>query len=206
MQLTDDGIDARATRIGRRQLLGRGAAALAAGGALPAFLAGCGGGEDEEAGRRDVAGRTATSEGEAIVDDVRDFALSSGEWEGAFGFVSMRLHLGLADGRECWFIRTDTSDEGFARKEGLVFAPKLQTLLSSGDTGDIYLVEGGVEGQPALISAAPGQEGYTPAWRVNRVRWSAQPRRLASITEAQQAGRVGDASIERTQVVLNARS
>jgi hypothetical protein len=203
MQLTDGGIDTRGTRIGRRQLLGRGAAALAAGGALPAFLAACGKDEDDE-GRGSGAGRTATSKGEPVVGDVRDFALSSDEWEGAFGFVSMRLHEGLADGRQCWFIRTDTSDESFARKEGLVFAPKLQALAASGDAGEIYLVEGGVEGQPALISTAPGQAGYTPAWRVNRLRWSGQPRRLASIDEAEQTERAGDAAIERTQVVLNA--
>jgi hypothetical protein len=203
MQLTDGGIDTRGTRIGRRQLFGRGAAVLAAGGALPAFLAACGDDDDDE-GRGSVAGRTATSEGEPVVGDVRDFALTSDEWEGAFGFVSLRLHEGLADGRQCWFIRTDTSDEDFAREEGLVFAPKLHALAGSGDTGDIYLVEGGVEGQPALISAAPGQAGYTPAWRVNRVRWSGQPRRLASIDAAEQAEGAGDAAIERTQVVLNA--
>jgi hypothetical protein len=202
MQLTDGGIDTGQSRIGRRQLIGRGAAALAAGGALPAFLPACG--DDDEAGSGAGAARTATSEGEPIVGDVRDFALSSDEWEGAFGFVSMRLHLGLADGRECWFIRTDASDEEFARREGLVFAPKLQALAASGETGDIYLVEGGVGGQPAIISAPPGDRRYTPAWRVNRLRWTVQPRRLASVDDADQAGRAGDATVEPTQVVLNA--
>jgi hypothetical protein len=203
MQLTDGGIEARGGRIGRRQLIGRGAAALAASGGLPAFLAACGDDDDEE-GRQAAGGRTATSEGEPIVGDVRDFALSSDEWEGAFGFVSMRLHQGLADGRECWFIRTDSSDESFARGERLVFAPKLEALARSGDTGDIYLVVGGVTGQPALLSAAPGDRGYTPAWRVSRIRWRAEPRRLASIDEAEQAEGAGEAAIERTQVVMNA--
>jgi hypothetical protein len=190
--------------IGRRQLLGKGAAALAAGGALPAFLAACGDDDDDEEGRGSDSGRTATAEGEPIVGDVRDFALSSDEWEGAFGFVSMRLHLGLADGRECWFIRTDASDEGFARRQRLVFAPKLQALAASGDTGELYLVEDGVEGQPALISAAPGDSGYTPAWRVSTVRWRAEPRRLASIADAERAERAGDVALQRTEVVLNA--
>jgi hypothetical protein len=202
MQLTDGGIDAGRTRIGRRALLGRGAAAVAAGGALPAVLAACG--DDDEEERRAVPGQTATAEGEPIVGDVRDFALSSDDWEGAFGFVSMRLHRGLVDGRECWFIRTDASDEAFARRERLVFAPRLGALAASGDTGDIHLVEGSVEGQAALISAAPGQARYTPAWRVNRVRWRAEPRRLASIGDAERAERAGDVAIERTEAVLNA--
>jgi hypothetical protein len=202
MQLTDGAIDTGQWRIRRRQLIGRGAVALAAGGGLPAFLAACG--DDEDGGSGAGAARTATTEGEPIVGDVRDFALSSDEWEGAFGFVSMRLHRGLADGRECWFIRTDASDEEFARREGLVFAPKLQALAVSRDTNDIYLVEGGVEGQAALISVAPGDRGYTPAWRVNRVRWTAQPRRLTSVDDADHAKRAGDATIQPTQVVLNA--
>jgi hypothetical protein len=202
MRLSDGGIDAGRRRIGRRALLGRGAAAVAAGGALPAVLAACGDDDDEE--RRAVPGRTATAQGEPIVGDVRDFALSSDDWEGAFGFVSMRLHQGLFDGRECWFICTDASDEGFARRERLVFAPKLGALAESGDTGDIHLVEDGVEGQAALISAAPGQAGYTPSWRVNRVRWRAQPHRLASIDDAERAEGAGDVAIERTDVVLNA--
>jgi hypothetical protein len=201
MQSTGSGVTQGAGRIDRRQLLGRGAAALAVGGALPALVAACG--EDKEGGTSGVQ-RTAAAEGEPIVGDVLDFALSSDEWEGAFGFVSMRLHQGLADGRKCWFIRTDTSDEAFARRGRLVFAPKLSALAGSGDTGEIYLVENGVEGQPALLSAAPGDGGYTPAWEVRRVRWRGQPRRFASIEEAERAAKEGEVAIEPTGVVLNA--
>jgi hypothetical protein len=195
MQLTDGGID-------RRALLGRGAVAVAAGGALPAILAACGDDDDDEG--RTAGGRAATVEGEPIVGDVRDFALSSDDWEGSFGFVSMRLHRGLCDDRECWFIRTDASDECFARRERLVFAPKLGALAASGSTGEIHLVEEGVEGQAALISTGPEEARYTPAWRVNRVRWRAEPRRLGSIGDAVRAERAGDVAIERTDVVMNA--
>jgi hypothetical protein len=202
MQSTGSGVEGDSRRIGRRQLLGRGAAVLAVGGALPAFVSACGGDDEEEGGRR--SRQAVAAQGQPIVGDVLDFALSSEEWEGAFGFVSMRLHRGLADDRECWFIRTDTSDEGFARRERLVFAPKLASLAGSGDTGEIYLVDGGVEGQPALLSTAPGDEGYTPAWGVRLVRWRAQPRRLVSIEEAERADGAGELQIERTGVVLNA--
>ncbi|MGH2742065.1 MAG: DUF7482 domain-containing protein, partial [Thermoleophilaceae bacterium] len=170
-------------------------------GALPALVAACG---DDDEGGSGASRRTAAAEGEPIVADVLDFALSSDEWEGAFGFVSIRLHRGLVEGRECWYIRTDTSDEGFARGEGLVFAPKLGGLASSRGTGDFYLVEGGVEGQPALLSAAPGEQGYTPAWLLHRARWQAQPRQLASIAELERAEEAGDVRIERSRIVLNA--
>lgn len=124
-------IDTDSRRIDRRQLFGR-AAVLGVGATLPAALAACG--DDDEDERPAGAGRTATAEGKPIVGDVLDFALSSDEWEGAFGFVSMRLHRGLVDGRDCWFIRTDTSDESYARRERLVFAPRLQSLASSDET------------------------------------------------------------------------
>jgi len=202
MRSTGSGVHPAAKRIDRRQLLGRGTAAVAAAGALPALVAACG--EDEDGGASGAKRRTAAAKGEPIVGDVLDFALSSDEWEGAFGFVSLRLHRGLVEGRECWYIRTDSSDEDFARWERLVFAPRLGALASSGGTGDLYLVEDGVEGQPALLSAAPGDEGYTPAWRVHRARWDAQPRQLASIAELERAGQTGDVRIDRTRVVLNA--
>lgn len=192
-----------AARIDRRQLLGRSAAALAVGGALPAFLAACGDGDDGADGSDTQQGVVA--EGEPIVGDVLDFALSSDEWEGAFGFVSMRLHRALAGGgRECWFIRTDASDEGFANREGLVFAPKIRALAGSGDAGEIYLVEGGVDDQPALLSAAPGDRDYTPAWEVRRVSWSTEPRPIGSIEDAERAAKAGEIEVERSGVVLNA--
>jgi hypothetical protein len=192
-----------ATRINRRRLLGRGTAALATAGALPALVAACGDDEDEGGGGGGSR-RSAAAEGEPIVGDVLDFALSSDEWEGAFGFVSMRLHRGLVEGRECWYIRTDTSDEGFASRERLVFAPKLGALASSRAPGEFYLVEGGVDGQPALLSVAPGEPGYTPAWLLRRARWQAQPGQLASIAELERAEAAGDVRVERTGVVLNA--
>jgi hypothetical protein len=190
-----------AARIDRRQLLGRGTAVVAAAGALPALVAACG---DDDGAGSGASGRTAAADGQPIVGDVFDFALSSDEWEGAFGFVSMRLHRGLVEGRECWYIRTDTSDEGVARRERLVFAPKLAALASSRGTGQLYLVEGGVEGQAALLSAAPGDAGYTPAWLVHRARWQGQPRQLASIAELERAEEAGEVRVERTRTVLNA--
>jgi hypothetical protein len=126
-----------------------------------------------------VLGRTA--EGRAVVGDVLDFALSSDEWEGDFGFVTLRLHAGIVGGREVFFVRTDASDAEFARREGLVHVPKLDTLARDGLSGDAFVFEGAA--QPAVLSSEPGRADYTPAWRLHRVRWQSEPRRLRSVGE-----------------------
>jgi hypothetical protein len=84
-------------RFDRRRFVGRAAGVTLLGGSVPPLLAACGGGGEEAA----VLGRTA--EGRAVVGDVLDFALSSDEWEGDFGFVTLRLHAGIVDGREVFF-------------------------------------------------------------------------------------------------------
>lgn len=186
------------SRLGRRAFLRRVAGAglgLAVGAPL---LAGCG-------TDGDGAGPTTGGEGgSAIVDDVVDFALSSDEWEGAFGFVTLRLHPGRLDGQDVLFIRTDTSEEDFAEREGLVFVPKLRPLAGPGLSHPMYLVEEGVPDQPAVLSTAPGREGYSPAWRLHRVRFEAVPRPLGSVAEIESAREAGDVVVEQTDVVLNA--
>jgi len=102
--------------LNRRQLLGRGFGTTVALGGVPALLAACGDDEEETPQPRaePAVDTRPPADGEAIVGDVLDFALTSDEWEGAFGFVSMRLHEGVVDGESVWFVRTDASDETFA--------------------------------------------------------------------------------------------
>lgn len=187
--------------LSRRQMIGRGAGLAVAGGGLASAIAACGDDGDERAA---TAARDATRSpdggGEAVVGDVLDFALRSDEWAGAFGFVSLRLHHGVVDGGDVWFIRTDVSDEGFAERERLVFTPKLRPLAQEGLSGELFLFDDG----PAVLSAAPGAAGYTPAWRVRRATWQAQPRRLGSAADVRRAERRGDLSVEDTGAVLNA--
>ena len=60
-----------------------------------------------------------------LVKDVVEFELRGPyEWNG--GSVTMRLHEGRLDGEPIYFVRTDSSDEAFAKEEGLVFVPILQ--------------------------------------------------------------------------------
>ena len=60
-------------------------------------------------------------EEKVLVADVLDYALTSDEWPGAFGFVTFKLHEALHNGEPIYFIRTDASDPTFAvspRKTG----------------------------------------------------------------------------------------
>ena len=84
---------------------------------LPALLAACG---DDNGGTVAAPGSGGTStsaaqaaeEARAVVGDVIDFSLTPDGWEGAFGFVTMKLHKGAFDGKDLYFVRTDASDFG----------------------------------------------------------------------------------------------
>ncbi len=188
----------------RREFCRRGLGLALAGGALPALLAACG--EEQAAQRRQspAAPDRPPAGGRPIVGDVKDFALHSEEWAGAFGFVTLALHRAVFDGEDVYFIRTDTSDLPFARKERLVWAPKLGNLLGDALTGSLYVVDGGTARQAAVMSSEPGRRDYTPAWRVHRVRWRAAPETLSTVADVEAAERAGKISVERTDIVLNA--
>ncbi|MGH2765095.1 MAG: DUF7482 domain-containing protein [Actinomycetota bacterium] len=192
------------TRLDRREffrLTGRGALRLGALGTVPWLVAACG--RDEPAVTAPAGGGPAeATRGEVIVGDIVDHALLSDEWEGSFGFVTFRLHHGMFEGEDVYFIRTDTSDQGFAQAEGLVWAPKIAVLSAEGLTGDAYLMEGDPD-QPAVLSSAPGQRDFTPAWRISRGTWKGSPKELTSVAELKDAEEAGDLTVEHTDIVLN---
>jgi hypothetical protein len=94
----------------RRGFLVRGAGAALAVGSLPALLSACGDGDEA------AVEPQRSSAGRAIVGDVVDLALRSDEWEGAFGFVVLRMHAARFRGQPPYFVQTDASDAGFARE------------------------------------------------------------------------------------------
>lgn len=192
------------TRIDRREFFrwtGRGALRLGALGTVPSLLAACA--QDEPAVTVPAGGGSAeATRGEVIVGDVVDHALRSDDWEGPFGFVTFRLHHGLYEGEDVYFIRTDTSDQAFAQTEGLVWAPKIAVLSAQGLTGDAYLVEGAPD-HPAVLSSAPGRHDFTPAWRISRGTWKGSPQDVTSVSTLMEAEAAGDLSVERTDIVLN---
>lgn len=199
--------------MGRRAFLGwagsRGVAVGVAGVSFPALLAACG--DDDNGGTvASPGGSTTTSveqaaeEARAVVGDVVDFALTSDEWPGDFGFVTMRLRKGVFDGSDVYFVRTDTSDEDFATAEQLVYVPKLAPLTGDGLSGAAYVFEGGGADQPVVFSSEPGRDDYTPAWILHRVTWSSPARVLQSEAAIRNAETGGELTVERTGIVINA--
>jgi hypothetical protein len=182
--------------LDRRQFIAWGLKAGLIGASLPTLLAACG--RDD-----DAPGAAGPTGGERVlVGDVLDYALASTEWPGAFGFVTFRLQKGVVDGRDVHFIRTDTSDEAFAREQRLVWAPRIASL-ASGLSGTAYLISGGPPDQPVVLSSEPGRPDYTPAWRVHRVTWSSASKTLMSVRDIDAASAAGEVSVEETGIVLN---
>ncbi len=172
---------------------------------LPAILAACGNGDDG-AGAAVTGSPPAspqTTQGTAIVGDVLDHALNSSDWQGAFGWVRLRLHPAVVDGEEAWYVRTDASDKSCAQREGLVFVPKIAGLAAAGVVGDAYLFTNGVGDQPTVLSSEPGRKDYAPAWRINEVRWEASPTLLESASDVRAAADASDLMIATEDVVAN---
>lgn len=190
-----------------RTSLGLGALGLGA----PAFLAACAAPEEEEpdpaeADSADQDDRETDTEGEpqatVLVDEVVDFALTSAEWAGPFGFVTFRLHRALVDGEDVYYIQTDVSDEGRAGDEGLVAVPKMDALLEE-QTADLYRFTNGAEDQPDVLSTEPGHEDHSPAMRLHEVTWEGEARELASADEIAAAADEGEVTVETTDVIYN---
>lgn len=200
-----------AAGLDRRQFLGwtarRGAGIALVGGALPALLAACGDDDDPVLGAGNGSTTTtaedAAEQARAVVGDVIDFSLTPDGWQGAFGFVTMKLRRGAVDGKDVWFVRTDASDSEFATTEKLVFVPKLATLTGAGLSGAVYLFDNGASGQAPVFSTEPGRDGYTPAWTVHRARWTGDPRAVASVAEVEEAASAGALTVEKSDVVVN---
>ena len=144
---------------------------------------------------------TTNDQASVIVGDVLDFELRGPfEWNG--GSVTMRLHEAFANGEPAWFVRTDASDAAFAEAEQLVFVPLLTAAGSvDGGTGDIYLFDEGASDQRPVISWTPNDAGFTPLFRVHRVRASDEV--LDSVEAIRAAVDAGRIEVEDTDVIVN---
>lgn len=185
--------------IPRRKFL-----ALTAGG-ISALAIGAACGDDNQP-TRGAAATTATGakKGTVLVGDVIDHALSDSRWTGEFGFVTFKLHAGVVDGQPAYFIRTDASDETFAKSEKLVHVPLMAKATSvAKGAADLFLFTNGLADQPTVLSTAPNKPDYTPAFVINRVTFTGQAERLNSAAEVAAAVGAGRARTERTNIVVN---
>ena len=148
-------------------------------------------------------GRQA-QKGTVLVGDVLDHALSDDRWTGEFGFVTFALQTGVVNAERVYFIRTDASDEAFASTERLVHVPLMANAAADGrGIADIFLFTGGSPDQLPVLSTAPHEANYTPAFRVNRVIFNAEPELLDSVRAIEAAEEGGALRIERTDIIVN---
>lgn len=203
--------------IERRRFL-----AIAGSGLSAAFLAACGAGPDGSAtskgtpiatsGTTSAGTSTATAaakvgaaeQGKVLVSDVIEHALRSDRWKGDFGFVTFKLHRALVAGQPAYFIRTDASDADFARREGLVFVPRLAgALQKNAGFANLYVFEGGATNQAPVLATAPHLPDYTPIFRVNRVTFRGTPKLLGSADEVKRAEAANEITVQASSVLVN---
>jgi hypothetical protein len=147
---------------------------------------------------------TADSAATVLVEDVVEFELRGPfEWNG--GSVTMRLHEGWLDGEPIYFVRTDASDEAFAKEVGLVFVPLLRLALDrEGAVGRIFLFgDDAGDGQVPVLSTGPGRDDFTPLYRVHRVIFTGEPSALDSAAAVDEAEASGAVQLEQTDIVVN---
>ena len=125
----------------------------------------------------------------AIAADVIEFGLSSDEWPGDFGWVTFRLREGTHEGKPVYFIRTDASDEEFARDNGLVWMP----LLLAGSDGEfenkLYVFP---DDRKPVIRSIPGQDDFLSLFEIINVSGgeSLELTSVGGILEAASSGRI----------------
>ncbi len=131
-------------------------------------------------------------------------------------FISIPIEKGFVNGNLSYFISTDASEERIVSsvtnttKFDVNYAPTL------GDTPEIARQQGFVftngilgngtfEHQLPVASAASGDEGYSPLFEINYVKWNneSQARILKSAVDIMDAQSKGELSIEKSNVVIN---
>jgi hypothetical protein len=137
------------------------------------------------------------------VADVLRFSTKPQGWKGAFGFVTFRMHAAFVDGARAYHIRTDASDQAFAKQVGLVHVFRLGAALKNRDHAEYYTFTGGAAGQVPVASTAPGRNTFTPAFRLFRVSFTGAPRVLNSVQAIKDAEAAGRVRVTPTNVVVN---
>ena len=82
------------------------------------------------------------------------------------------------DGQTIYHIMAGAAPSGPARVTGTADAPGMQNYTATAAVADLHYFRGGLAGngalgsQPSVASAVPGDEGYTPLWRVHVIEWA----------------------------------
>jgi hypothetical protein len=130
--------------------------------------------------------------------------------------IDIPLAKGYVNGNEIFFIATDASDEKIAKQATklLGFKVNFSPLLSQTPESALsqaYAFTNGVQGkgpfgfQIPVLSAKPGDAGYSPLLQVNTVAWkdSSSAKELKSVQEIMGAEKNGSLTINKTGIVVN---
>jgi hypothetical protein len=93
--------------------------------------------------------------------------------------ITFVAHRGFApDGSTIYYIATDASQKGPADALGVVYANKTQTTIQTSSSADLYQFSNGITGsgplgyQSGLAGTKPGDQYYSPMWRIQVVTWN----------------------------------
>lgn len=133
--------------------------------------------------------------------------------------ITIPVQKGFVNGNLSYFITTDASEQRIVASVAnttnhtINFAPSLsQTPESVRQQG--YEFTNGVTGNGAfgyqlpIASATSGQEGYSPLFQINYVKWNneSEARILKSVAEIISAESQGDITITKSNIVINSPS
>src|SRR5919112_1073509 len=123
---------------------------------------------------------------------------------------------GFADGNEVFYITTEVSDEKIANyltnltNSRVVYTPALKYAPAQ-SLANIYEFTNGIKGsgpegfQPNVADSQPGNNKYSPLWKVNLVTWnnSTTPRELTSEDDIVNAFKNKELTIKLTDIIVN---
>jgi hypothetical protein len=130
--------------------------------------------------------------------------------------IDIPLTKGYENGNEIFFIATDASDEKLAQQATklLGFKVNFSPLLSQTPESALsqaYAFTNGISGkgpfgfQIPVLSAKPGDAGYSPLLQINTVTWkdNSSAKELKSVQEIMSAENNGTLTINKTGIVVN---
>jgi hypothetical protein len=123
---------------------------------------------------------------------------------------------GYADGNEVFYITTEVSDEKLANyltnltQSRVVYTPSLK-FAPPQSLANIYEFNNGIKGsgpegfQPNIADSQPGDDKYSPLWKVNLVTWNngTTPRELKSEEDIVNAVTNNEITIKPTGIIVN---
>ena len=132
--------------------------------------------------------------------------------------ITLPLSKGFVDGKIAYFIATDASSKEIVSSVSnstsfkVNYAPSLaDTPQSSRQQGYVFLNglkgEGPLGSQMSVASALPSDEGYSPLFEINYVKWNSNAtkdiRVLQSVNEIMAAEKGGELTITKSNIVIN---